>query len=168
MRKTGSVGQNGFTLVELSVATAIFSMGLGSFSLLLLLAVQGTTESRYHSMAVSQSASLSELVMMNSDALGHYVNPAPEADLDCSLDSSCTPEQMAASSLGDWQSRLSRKLPGGQGLVCLDSSPDDGDVSDPACDGGGNPVIKIFWEKPASGSGDEHIAPRHVARLPRP
>ena len=42
MKKRLRVTQCGFSFIELSVATAIFSMGLGSLAIMMLAAVQGT------------------------------------------------------------------------------------------------------------------------------
>jgi hypothetical protein len=64
-------------------------------------------------------------------------------------------------------------LPGGNGLLCLDGTPEDGAGDDPACDGSGTPVIKVFWDAPAEQQGSEleaaeSEARRHVSRLPLP
>jgi type IV pilus assembly protein PilV len=163
-RKTDT--QNGFTLLEVSVATALFSLGLGSFSLLLLLAVQGTVETQHHSIAVHQADSLAEMILMNSDAVGHYVYPVESSPDSCAPGLDCSPEQIAASTLARWQQSLGQQLPGGRGLVCLDSSPYDGDPDNPACSGSGGPVIKILWREPSSNPETGVEVKRVVSNLP--
>mgnify|MGYP006992422190 CR=1 FL=1 len=38
--------------------------------------------------------------------------------------------------------------PGGSGVVCLDSTPDDGTATEPACDSGGAMfAVKVFWKE---------------------
>lgn len=158
------VGQAGFSLIELSVATAVYSMGLGGLALMLLLALQGTTGARLDTVAAIHAASLAETIAMTSDAAGHYLS-AIEGGPGCDAGQTCTPEAMAASGLASWRRRLEEDLPQGVGLVCLDATPDDGDAVGPSCDGGGGPVIKVFWELPA----EEDGAPtggRHVLQLP--
>ena len=158
----------GFSLIELTVATAIYSMGLGSLSLMMMLAVQGTADAGHEAAATGQAASLAELILMNPAAVGHYISDAGGAPPDCGGGESCTPEEMASWHLQAWRDDLASQLPGGSGLVCLDSSPEDGEPGDAACDGGGGPVIKVLWEMPESDAGPEPGTGRQVARLPVP
>jgi len=157
--------QRGFSLIELSVAAAIYSMGLGSLSLMLLLAVHGTTGARYDTEAAMHAASLAELIAMSSDAVGHYVDPAGAAA--CDPPATCPAAALAAANLAAWQDLLAADLPRGVGTVCRDTTPVDGDASDAACDGGGAPVVKVFWQTPgeAGQTADDH---RQVARVPLP
>jgi type IV pilus assembly protein PilV len=54
--------------------------------------------------------------------------------------------QLAADDLSDWSTQVAAILPAGNGVVCRDSTPNDGTVAAPACDGNGNAfAIKIFW-----------------------
>lgn len=153
----------GFSLVELTVAVAIFSMGIGSFSLLLLLALQGTLESRLQSVAVSQVRSLAESMELLPTAASSL--PHASASPACLQGSVCAPMQMAAATLQQWQAQLAREIPGGSGTVCRDSTPADGSVRDDCCDGAGNRVVKVFWTEPGA-SGHEIEDRRIVARLP--
>ena len=162
------VRDSGFSLIELTVATAIYSMGLGSISLMMMLAVQGTTDAGHDAVATSQAASLAELILMNPAAIGHYIEEVGGAAPDCGGGSVCTPEEMAAWHLQAWRDDIESLLPGGSGLVCLDSSPEDGDPADPACDGAGGPVIKVLWDIRESDDGTEPVLGRQVARLPVP
>jgi type IV pilus assembly protein PilV len=158
--------QRGFSLIELSVATAIYSLGLGSLSLMMLLAVQGTTEAGLESSATLQVSSLAEMILMNSDAVGHYVLPEPDGLSACGSGQSCTPAQMAAWQLQMWRERLAADLPGGQGLVCRDRTPDDGDIHDTACDGEGGRVIKVFWRSADTTPDPDARPARQVLLLP--
>lgn len=157
--------ESGFSLIELSVATAILSMGLSALSMLMLAAIGGTGEAQHRTFAAAQAASLAEMIAMNPDAAGHYANPAPVRPGAC-LEQMCNAAEMAAENLQFWQSQVLDGLPGGQGLVCFDSTADDGDLSDPACDGAGGLVIKVFWQARLHPE-DEATGPqRMVARLP--
>ena len=164
------VREAGFSLIELTVATAIYSMGLGSLSLMMMLAVQGTTDAGYEAVATGQAASLAELILMNPAAVGHYIDDVGGAARNCEGGIVCTPEEMAAWHLQAWRDDLASLLPGGSGLVCLDSSPEDGEPDDAACDNAGGPVIKVLWDIPDSDSdaGPEPGRGRQVARLPVP
>jgi type IV pilus assembly protein PilV len=168
MRIRMSKRKTGFSLLELTVATAIYSMGLGSLSLMMMVAVHGTTEARHETVATAYAASLAELILMNPGAVGHYIGDAGGDAPDCDIEYSCSAEEMAASNLQTWRDGLAEVLPAASGLICQDGSPGDGTPDDAACDGAGQPVIKVFWkapekeDEPGSGSG------RKVARLPVP
>ncbi len=85
--------------------------------------------------------------------------------VDCDT-TSCTPQQLATFDLVSWnqaQAQNSTKpaesnadvLPGGQGIVCIDATPDDGDSSNWACDNDGIVyAIKIEWQERTSGEDD--------------
>ena len=157
---------DGFSLVELTVATAIYSMGLGSLSLMLLLAVQGTSEARLETTAAVQAESLAEMILMTSDAVGHYALPPGPGAASCNPTQGCPLEEMAAWQLDSWRGRLATELPGGKGLVCRDATPHDGNTEDPACSGEGGSVIKVFWLEAAEASEADRSSTRHVLRLP--
>jgi type IV pilus assembly protein PilV len=133
---------------------------------MLLLAVHGTAGARLDTAAVMHAASLAEMIAMNPDAIGHYVFHSGAGP--CDDNQPCSADEVAATNLASWRTRLEVDLPRGNGLLCRDSTPDDGDGDDPACDGYGGPVVKVFWEAPAD-SGDQDPEPnRRVSRLPLP
>ena len=160
--------RRGFSLVELSVATAIYAMGLGSLSLMMLLAVRGTGTAGDEAAAALHGASLAEMILMHSDAIGHYALPSENPAVSCDGLDGCSAEEMAAWQLHLWQQKLADDLPGGRGLVCRDSTPHDGEVQDPACDGAGGYVIKIFWNLPHSVADGSRIDSRITYPLPAP
>ena len=96
---------SGFSLIEVTIAAAIFSMGLGGLSLLLLTAVMGTAEASHQTIAATRASSLAEMIAMNSAASGHYVNPLPNAG-PCLVGDACGNELLASVDLNHWQSRL--------------------------------------------------------------
>lgn len=164
MKKTIS-RQSGFSLIEVAVAAAIFSMGLAGISLLMLTAVMGTAEAGHHTVASTKASSLAEMIALNSYASGHYINPLPPEDYACVDDESCSGGRLAAEELGAWQRELAAELPGGRGLVCRDSTPDDGHSADAACDGEGGMVVKVFWLESRNLDDEDGGLRRLVARL---
>jgi type IV pilus assembly protein PilV len=151
--------------MELSVATAIFSMGLGSLSLVMLSAILGTAEARHHTIATSQVESMAEMIAMSSDAYGHYVFPVT-GPADICIEGACSGQGMAAANLANWLQTLRDELPGGDGLVCRDSTPGDGEPGNPSCDGAGPLVIKVFWEESRHSQSADGGMRRVVSRLP--
>jgi Tfp pilus assembly protein PilV len=133
---------------------------------MMLLAVQGTTEARFETTAAVQLSSLAEMILMTSDAAGHYAFLPTEQITSCDPGNTCSSEEMAAWQLGVWRDQLARQLPGGSGLVCRDRSADDGNSDDPSCDGAGGDVIKIFWHPEATHDDPDSPPDRQVLRLP--
>ena len=146
----------GFSLVELTVALAIFSTGLGGFSLLMMLAIQGSSASRLQSIAAIEAASLANRLRLVPGITIHQ--SSIDAGPPCQNGSYCAPLQMAGFLLDDWQRGLEYRIPGSVGVLCADSTPDDGRVDWPACDGLGSTVIKLFWTEPGR---EDKGAPRH-------
>ena len=157
--------QTGFSLIEVTVAAAIFSMGLAGLSLLLLTAVMGTAEAGHHTLASTKASSLAEMIALNSDASGHYINPLPAQDYSCLDGEGCAGGRRAAAELVAWQQDLAAELPKGRGLVCRDSTPDDGHSADAACDGEGEMVVKVFWLESRHLNDQDGGLRRLVARL---
>jgi type IV pilus assembly protein PilV len=135
----------GFSLIEVMVATAVFSLGLGGLSLMMMTAAGGTSGAQHSTVASVSAASMGELILMNPSAIGHYINPPSTVVPFCDGSESCSPVDMALSHLGQWQYRLASELPKGSGLVFRDGTPDDGHAADPGCDGNGGLVVKVFW-----------------------
>jgi len=159
--------QHGFSLVEVMVSAVIFSMGLGGLSLMMLTSVHGTQKAQDQTMATVQASSLAELILMNPAAIGHYINPAPPPTEDCTSPTGCSGAAWAAGNLVRWQFELEKNLPGAAGLVCRDGTPDDGRAGEPACDGAGPAVVKVFWADAHHGDEARNGVQRVVLQVER-
>ena len=164
--KTTHIRHCGFSLIELSIASAIFSMGLAGVSLMLLTAIMGTAEAGHQTLAANSAGSLAELIALNTDAAGHFVNPQSADEGLCVESFDCSYAVMAAAEVGAWQRELAAGLPNGTGLVCRDSTPDDGYALDDACDGNGGLVVKVFWQEAFRPDVNDDGHRRLVARIP--
>jgi len=153
--------ETGFSLVEVLVAMAIFALGLGAISLMLLASAHGTVEAQNQTTAAMHAASLAQLILLNPAAKGHYLAPAPASGGNCLAPEVCSGTAWAAANFARWQHGLEQSLAHATGLVCLDATPEDGSASQPACDGVGPAVVKIFWPEPQNpgehGSGQRRI-----------
>ena len=150
--KTLSGTQRGFGLVEVMVAAAILSLGLGSVALLLLLAVQGTVAPRSATLAALHARSMVEAMHLLPDA-----EPAGEASAggapDCSAGATCSPNAMILSVVESWQRQIGKDIPTGRGLVCRNSSPFDDAV--PGCDDTGVLAVRVEWRDSARDDGPD-------------
>ena len=140
--------QTGFSLVEVLVAAAIFSMGLGGLSVMMLTSVHGTIEAQNQMTASMQAASLAELILLNPTSLGHYMSPPEEVNEDCFAPEGCSSAAWAAGNLERWHIELEQSLARSNGVVCRDATPLDGHGNEPSCDGSGRAVVKVFWTEP--------------------
>ena len=136
---------SGFSLLEVLIASTLFSLGLAGLAALLLASILGSAEARREGIATLAAASLSEQIRLNPVALERYLNPPEYVSKICSGDSQCTPEQQADFDFRLWQLELADSIKNARGLVCRDETPMDGIEGDSHCDGTGPLVIKIFW-----------------------
>jgi len=146
---------SGYSLLEVLIASTVFSFGLAGFAALLLASIIGSTEARRQGTASMLAANLAEQVRLNPAALDRYLNPPTDISRICAGTTTCTPDQQADYDFRLWQIELADSIPNARGLICRDGTPTDGVEGDSHCDGNGPLVIKIFWRGPTSGEKDE-------------
>lgn len=156
----------GFSLIELTIALAIFSTGLGGFALLLMLAIQDSAATRLQNLALIQASAMAETIRLVPGPAVDSLTPR-EASA-CMQGVHCEPELMAEAALHRWQHKLAAQVPGASGVLCLDSSPFDGRRDDPSCDGSGTAVIKVLWQEPGREENESLLERRVVTRLSLP
>jgi type IV pilus assembly protein PilV len=158
---------DGFSLIEVLVSIMVLSFGMLGVASLLAASLSGSHTSSLRTQAIVLANDLADRMRANratAVAAGpnNYGGIAP-AENRCrathythrhAVPVTCTPVQLAADDLFDWLAQITAALPGGTGVVCIDSTPEDGTAAAPACDGvGGAYAIKEFWnEKPPRGT----------------
>lgn len=145
----------GSSLLEVLIATTVFSLGLAGSAALLLKSTIGSMQAHRESIAAIAAASLSEQIRMNPGALQRYLDPPEDISIICSGGNQCSPDQQADYDFRLWQLGLADSIRNATGLVCRDATPEDGVDGDDQCDGAGPPVIKIFWHGQGAGELDE-------------
>lgn len=155
----------GFTLVEVLIAIVIVAIGLLGLPALQLVTLKSADSARYRSIAVALTVDMADRLRANSAgavlgvsvdngynrpratrAEAAYNSPRPQC-----RSAGCLPADMVLDDLANWQSRIARTLPGGIGVVCIDSGSQgeprfNGTTLTPRCDGlGGAYAIKILW-----------------------
>jgi type IV pilus assembly protein PilV len=180
-RCSGPAGQRGFTLVEALISVVIMSIGLLGVAALQTRSLGSTNISSKRSQAVLLAGDLADRMRANRvaadvAAASNYGNIAA-ADNACRAIhynhthnvGACTAVQLAADDLADWSAQIAALLPSGSGVVCRDSTPNDGTVAAPACDGNGNAfAIKIFWSEKTDNSSTAAVQPLRFSLLVRP
>lgn len=157
---------SGFTLIEVLVTLIVMSVGLLSLAGLQVIGLRSNHSAYLRSQATIQSYDIMDRMRVNMDAIrdGQYHQPTVAGsggaeNSSCETTTGCAPAEMAAHDLFRWNQAIADVLPGGIGVVCIDSTPDDGNTTNPLCDniGAGNPrtavyTIKIWWDDDQSGT----------------
>lgn len=176
--KTMHQKPSGFTLLEVLVAVVVFSIGLLGLASLQVMGLRLNNDSLLRTVAAIQANDMADRMRANVTAttLGAtspYNNPTGTStgNPNClgkdssgnAANVSCTPAQIAGQDFYDWYANLSgsaatgwapatvASLPSGAGVVCIDSTPNDGTPGAPACDNviaiPGKPIfaIKVWW-----------------------
>lgn len=153
--------QQGYSLIEVLLTVVILSIGLAGVGLLQVNNVQNTYNANNRALATNSAMDMANRIRSNMIAYGleSFADVTAGTDNGCTnnADSLCTAVQMAQDDFRQWNQNIAAILPQGSGMVCTDSTPDDGQPGATACDGTGNNVIKIFWVENATFS-DETAA----------
>lgn len=142
-----SVG--GFTLLEVLVALIVLSIGLLGLAGLQLTTVTNTRDAYHRTQAIMLSYDIADRMRANLDAVGdgdYDANTTTTMVSDCRSTAGCSTTEMANDDLALWRQAVAA-LPAGEGIVCIDSSPNDGtSVAAAACDATGTQyAVKVWW-----------------------
>jgi type IV pilus assembly protein PilV len=144
----------GFTMIEVLVSIVILSLGLLGIAGLQAFALKNSHSASLRLTATTLATDVMDRMRSNYQAVsnGEYNKPDVSAYAtavsSCQSSSGCTSQERAQHDLYEWAQRVAAGLPNGIGIVCLDSTPNDGASSAaPACDNTGTSlyVVKIWW-----------------------
>lgn len=153
----------GISLIEVMVALIIFSVGLLALAGLQSSSLIDNQVSYLRSQAVLLAGDMADRMRANPQGVrnGAYDSGTPfggTVNNDCITATGCDPADMAAHDRATWAQALTQ-LPQGQGLVCVDSTPERPSgpppfptPTAPACDGAAVSgmtmrTIKVFWQR---------------------
>ncbi|HTS24158.1 MAG TPA: type IV pilus modification protein PilV [Casimicrobiaceae bacterium] len=142
--------QRGAGLIESLISLFVVSIGFVGFATLQISGLVATNNSMFRSKAVYLSYQMADRVRANMPGVqaGSYNDFEGDASDPGCISSGCTSAQLAQNDYYDWSSEVASLLPSGTGVICIDSTPDDGTAAAPACDGQGTVLaIKIFWSE---------------------
>lgn len=151
--------QQGMSLIEVLIAALVLAIGLLGLAALQAKGLQSSHSSNLRSQSTLFAYDMADRMRANLVGFeqGAYNKPAA-ADHDCSWDGSqpaaCTPQEMAEHDVWEWNLAIAEALPQGIGVVCLDSTPNDGTDADAdgvvettefACDDTGSAYVVKLW-----------------------
>lgn len=142
--------QTGVTLLEVMVAITVLSFGLFGLLGLLTNGLKMTSSSQYRTIAAQQLTMMADMINANPKLFSGYATLATTATPGaCMTTADCTTANLPNNDYYLWQQNLGVLLPSGQGIVCLDNSPGDGNSTNFQCSGTGRLTVKICWNENA-------------------
>jgi type IV pilus assembly protein PilV len=150
----------GFTLLEVLIAIVVVAFGLLGLAGLQVFALKNNTSAAQRVTATNLATDIIDRMRANYQGVvnGGYDKPST-GSYNTSVSGcngpppGCTPNELATNDLFEWSRRVAAALPGGVGIVCLDSTAPSANPlvpekpTAPECDGTGISiyVVKIFW-----------------------
>ncbi|MGM0517416.1 MAG: type IV pilus modification protein PilV [Pseudomonadota bacterium] len=147
----------GFSLVEVLVALVVLSIGVLGVAALHATALKNNSSSYVRSQMTLAAYDLADRMRANRQAAldGEYdaISGAEHAACEGAAPG-CTAKEMAEHDVWAWKDHLTDIVPDATGIVCRDSSPNDGSGTGSAsCDGTGDiRAIKIWWQDDDDGT----------------
>ncbi|MDH4390516.1 MAG: type IV pilus modification protein PilV [Aquabacterium sp.] len=141
--------RRGIALMEAMIAMVLLSIGALGYAALQLKGLSASSSAMWRSKSSNLAYDMADRMRANraGAVAGAYNNlGAPQVVTDCGTAADCSPVRMALLDHAQWNATLANELPGGSGVVCLDTTPDDGTAASTGCDGAGNMLaVKVFW-----------------------
>lgn len=113
--------ETGFSLVEVLVALFVLSLGLLGLATLQTMGLKFNQQSYQRTQAVLQAYDIIDRMRANTSSISSYVTPSPGylpsiTSGQC-LTSDCTPAQLAAYDVNNWNTSNARLLAEGKGSI---------------------------------------------------
>lgn len=155
----------GFSMLEVMIAVLVVSLGLLGLAGLQTVGLRNNTSASQRTVATMLAYEMADRMRANLASVlsGDYnyptystTNAAGQTTAACLTTTGCSSTQLALEDLYQWNQQICSQLPqssacsggvGPWGVVCVDSTPNDGTPAAPACDNaaGASYVIKIWW-----------------------
>ena len=138
--------------MEALVAVVLLSMCALAYAAMQMRGMSNNASSMWRSKAALLAYEMADRMRANQLGViaGSYndLTAVATAVTDCGTATACTPTRMALYDYFAWNSAIALEIPSAIGVVCLDSTPDDGDKASPACDGVGSVyAVKLLWQE---------------------
>ena len=152
--------QHGTTLIEVLVSLLILAFGLLGMAGLQTVSLRNNQSAYFRTQATMFANDMVERMRANIIAVdsGGYDDVVGTATPACLSVAGCTPTQMAAQDVDEWEDAVIAALPSGTSVVCLDATANDGTAAAHACDGLGTIyAIKIWWDDDRDGTAEQRF-----------
>ena len=159
----------GFTMLEVLISIVVIAFGLLGVAGLQAFAVKNNQSAGTRITATTLAMDLVDRIHSNPPALAlpsgydkQNLSDYTTLVATCTNGTGCSSLELAQNDRAEWATLVAAALPSGAGIVCIDSTPNDGvSAAAPLCDGtstGGNGndnyVVKIWWNDDRSVTGN--------------
>lgn len=127
----------GFTLIEVLVAVLVMSIGLLGLAGLQATSLRFNTDSSAQTQATYLASDMADRMRANVSKAADYPAKAGSANANCYTSAGCSPDEMAANDIQEWNDALAT-LPAGQGAI--------------TALGGGLFTITVMWDELRNGA----------------
>ena len=161
----------GFSLLEALIGIVVVGLGFIGMAGLQLSALKDTQTSRNVSTATILARDMADRVRISGVAVAafDFSGAAPTTTVNCvGTTNVCSGANFFSTQYANWISLVQTQLVGGNGIVCRDSTPNDGTPAAPNCsNAAADPlVVKVWWtEKDRSvGTQERYVMPLFARR----
>ena len=140
----------GFALLEALIGIVVVGLGFIGMAGLQLSALKDTQTSRNVSTATILARDMADRVRISGVAVAafNFASAAPTTTVNCvGATNVCSGSDFFSTQYANWISLVQTQLVGGNGIVCRDSTPNDGTPAAPSCSNAATDpmVVKVWW-----------------------
>ena len=131
-----------FSLIEVLVSAAIIAVGLLGLASMQINALKNSRNAKLYISAVHLAKDMATRIRLNpaeaiNGTTSDYVTGTATENTNCTSTSTatnnfCSASQMALHDLYEWETTITANLSNATGVVCIDSTPEDGTAVSPA------------------------------------
>jgi len=141
--------QRGYIMFEVLISVLVISVGFIGLAGMQVGGLAAANDSLFRSKAVYLTYQMADRVRANipGAVAGSYNYLTGMGSNPGCVTTGCTAAQMAANDFFEWAAEVAAALPDGVGVICRDTSPDDGTSTADACNPApGAPLaVKVWW-----------------------
>ena len=141
----------GFTLIEVMISVLVMSIGLLGLASLQVTSLRFNNDSSAQTQAAYLASDMADRMRANVSRAADYPGKAAGANASCYTAAGCSPDEMAANDIFEWNEVLRKRLPAGQGSIT------------PLA--GGLYTITVMWDEQRSGAIGTNCDPDDPADL---
>ena len=141
----------GFTLIEVMIAVLVMSIGLLGLASLQATSLRFNNDSSAQTQATYLANDMVDRMRTNVSRAADYPAKAEGENTNCHKAAGCTPDEMAANDIFEWNKALDTALPAGQGSITALA--------------GGLYTITVMWDEQRSGAIGTNCDPDDPADL---
>jgi type IV pilus assembly protein PilV len=156
---------DGYALLEALIAVIVAAVGFIGAARMQTFGMKLGYSAQSRQKATLLGYQMTDRIRANQSGIdkGAYNNLTTGVTTCLAAAAGCTDVQLASADFGEWAADVAAQLPSGMGVVCKDSTPEDGTPAAPACDGAGSVyAVKVWWSDKVSTTTDNPTATRFV------